>query len=157
MPGQDSEFARMIAVYLHETKFSYEVRVTLSARLAQSQAYAGCAPRGWLVVHYESLRPSKIEAIISMEVFMSKESVVVPRYLSPRQAATYLGMSVWSLYRLVSRRAVPFIPLRPGRRGVSSSGRASLRFDSVALDSWMRRQTIKVVDDSVDRIEEKSL
>ena len=66
------------------------------------------------------------------------------RYLTPRQTATYLGISVWSLYRLVGRRAIPFIALRPSQSR-SGDGRASLRFDAVTLDRWMQKQTVQAV------------
>ena len=67
------------------------------------------------------------------------------RYLSPGQAAAYLSLSVWTLYRLVGRRAIPFIALRPSG---SSAGRASLRFDRDALDRWMQKQTVRPVSAS---------
>jgi excisionase family DNA binding protein len=71
-----------------------------------------------------------------------------PRYLSPKQAAAYLGLSVFSVYRLVERRALPFIPLHPSGR--IATKRASVRFDIDALDTWMRKQTIRPARDYVD-------
>jgi excisionase family DNA binding protein len=68
------------------------------------------------------------------------------RYLTLRQAANYLGLSVWSLYRLVGRRAIPFIPLRPSR-SAAADGRTSLRFDAIALDRWMQKRTVHAVTD----------
>lgn len=70
------------------------------------------------------------------------------RYLSPRDAARYLGLSVFSVYRLVERRAIPFIPLHPS--GPRAPGRASVRFDVQALDAWMRKQTVKPHTEQVD-------
>jgi excisionase family DNA binding protein len=69
------------------------------------------------------------------------------RYLSPKQAAVYLGLSVFSVYRLVERRALPFIPLHPSGTGTK---RASVRFDVEVLDNWMRKQTIKPCREYVD-------
>jgi len=79
------------------------------------------------------------------------------RYLNAKTAATYLGLSVWSLYRLVDHRAIPFIPLRPSHAGNVRAGRVSLRFDVNALDSWMKRQMVKPVLHPVefDRVERK--
>ena len=77
------------------------------------------------------------------------EETIVHRYLAPKAAASYLGLSVWSLYRLVERRAIPFIPLRPSRSGAQSEGRPSLRFDTAALDLWMKKQTVRPVAGSV--------
>lgn len=67
------------------------------------------------------------------------------RYIDAKGAAAYLGLSVWSVYRLVDHRAIPFIPLRPSSVGSTRSGRASLRFDMEALDGWMKRQMVKPV------------
>ncbi len=72
------------------------------------------------------------------------------RYLTPKQAASYLGLSVFSIYRLVERRAVPFIPLHPSERRGKSPGRASVRFDIEALDAWMKKQTVKPSAEHVD-------
>jgi len=72
------------------------------------------------------------------------------RYLDAKKASAYLGLSVWSLYRLVDHRAIPFIPLRPSNAGNTKMGRVSLRFDLEALDCWMRRQTVKPVSPPVD-------
>ena len=70
------------------------------------------------------------------------------RYFKPQEAANYLGISVWSLYRLVSRRSIPFIALRPSRSS-SSGGRASLRFDALALDRWMQKQVVRSVSEPI--------
>ena len=78
------------------------------------------------------------------------DAPVPPRYVSPRQAASYLGLSVFSIYRLVERRAIPFIPLYPSGKTATGLRRASVRFDLQALDGWMRKQTIKPATDYVD-------
>jgi predicted DNA-binding transcriptional regulator AlpA len=78
------------------------------------------------------------------------EATTARRYLAPKDAAAYLSLSVWSLYRLVERRAIPFIPLRPSADGSHAQGRASLRFDVAALDAWMRKQTVRPVSEAID-------
>jgi hypothetical protein len=75
---------------------------------------------------------------------------VFRRYLSPQQAAEYLSLSVFSVYRLVERRAIPFIPLHPSRTAEKMSARASVRFDIEALDAWMRKQTVKPLTEFID-------
>jgi hypothetical protein len=72
------------------------------------------------------------------------------RYLSPKQAARYLGLSVFSIYRLVERRAIPFIPLHPSRSNGRAANRPSVRLDREALDAWMRKQTVKPSAEYVD-------
>jgi len=72
------------------------------------------------------------------------------RYVSARQAAAYLGISVFSVYRLVERRAIPFIPLHPS--GEIHTGRPSVRFDLQALDSWMQKQTVKPLANFIDEL-----
>jgi predicted DNA-binding transcriptional regulator AlpA len=77
------------------------------------------------------------------------------RYVSAKQAAVYLGLSVFSIYRLVERRAIPFIPVYPsGARGKPAS-RASVRFDMQALDAWMQKQVVKPVATFVDALPDK--
>jgi excisionase family DNA binding protein len=70
------------------------------------------------------------------------------RYFTAKKAAEYLGLSVFSVYRLVQRRAIPFIPIRPS--GVNTSRRPSVRFDIYALDAWMKKQAVKPAADYVD-------
>ena len=72
------------------------------------------------------------------------------RYLSAKQAATYLGVSVFSVYRLVERRAIPFIPVYPSGTGGRSLKRPSIRFDVHALDAWMQKQAIKPAAEFID-------
>ncbi|MBZ5634899.1 MAG: helix-turn-helix domain-containing protein [Acidobacteriia bacterium] len=78
------------------------------------------------------------------------DSSVQSRYISAKQAAAYLGISVFSVYRLVERRAIPFIPLRPS--GAQETGRASVRFDLHALDNWMQKQTVKPLANFIDEL-----
>jgi excisionase family DNA binding protein len=77
-------------------------------------------------------------------------SAVQARYINARQAATYLGVSVFSIYRLVERRAIPFIALHPS--GVKEAGRPSVRFDLHALDVWMQKQTVKPLANFIDEL-----
>jgi hypothetical protein len=72
------------------------------------------------------------------------------RYFSAKQAAKYLGVSVFSIYRLIERRSIPFIPLHPSRSNGRATVRASVRLDRVALDAWMRKQTVKPSPEHVD-------
>lgn len=67
---------------------------------------------------------------------------LVPRFLDINEAAHYLSLSKWSLYRLVELRQVPFIPLSPSERPGKAARRPSLRFDIKALDRWMEKKTI---------------
>ena len=75
---------------------------------------------------------------------------VETRYFSAKQAAKYLGVSVFSIYRLIERRAIPFIPLHPSRRNGKATMRPSVRLDRVALDTWMRKRTVKPSSEHVD-------
>ncbi len=75
------------------------------------------------------------------------------RYLTAKQTAAYLGISVFSIYRLVERRAVPFIPLHPSKAGFKQ--RPAIRFDVQALDIWMRAQTVKPMTAFIDELTPK--
>ena len=89
-------------------------------------------------------------------IWMSRSNAAAPsssadfdcRYVSPKEAARYLGLSVFSIYRLVQRRAIPFIPLHPS--GISPTSRPSVRFDLQALDAWMKKHTVKPLAEYVD-------
>ena len=70
------------------------------------------------------------------------------RYLTPKQAASYLGLSVFSVYRMVERRAISFVPLYPSGR--SGTARPSVRFDIEVLDAWMKKQTVRSAAEHVD-------
>jgi excisionase family DNA binding protein len=85
------------------------------------------------------------------DVEMNEMDVMVrPRYLSPKQAAVYLGLSVFSVYRLVERRAIPFVPLYPSGKAAQTHRRPSVRFDVEALDGWMKKQTVKPLAEFLD-------
>ena len=79
-----------------------------------------------------------------------RDVTIRPRYISPKQAAAYLRLSVFSIYRLVERRSIPYIPLNPSGRIGQPTRRASVRFDVEVLDAWMKRQTVKSCADYVD-------
>jgi hypothetical protein len=74
---------------------------------------------------------------------MNNTVQIAPRYLTPRQAAAYLNVSVWTIYRLVEQRQIPFIPLTAVQKSSSAKKRPSLRFDVKALDRWMEQRAIK--------------
>jgi hypothetical protein len=77
------------------------------------------------------------------------------RYLSAKEAAAHLGFSVFSIYRLVERRAIPFIPVCPsGTRGQAAS-RPSIRFDVRALDAWMQKRVVRPLATFVDALPDK--
>lgn len=78
------------------------------------------------------------------------DSSVQARYVNTKQAAAYLAVSVFSVYRLIERRAIPFIPLHPS--GENETGRGSVRFDLHALDAWMQKQTVKPLANFIDEL-----
>jgi excisionase family DNA binding protein len=55
------------------------------------------------------------------------------RYLSTRDAAAYLGMSVDALHRLTSNQDIPHIKVHAHR----------LAFDRLDLDAWMRARRVE--------------
>jgi excisionase family DNA binding protein len=75
---------------------------------------------------------------------------IQPRYLTPKQAASYLGLSVYSVYRLIGRRAIPFVALHPSTKSSGGQRRPSVRLDIEALNAWMKKQTVKACADYVD-------
>ncbi|MFH1724201.1 MAG: helix-turn-helix domain-containing protein [Elusimicrobiota bacterium] len=62
------------------------------------------------------------------------------RYLTIQELAGYLGVSRWSLYKLVQRRSIPFIPLSIEEAG--EGGKNLVRFDVQEIDKWMKRRAI---------------
>ena len=64
----------------------------------------------------------------------------IARYLDVQGAAAYLHISRWTLYKLVERRRIPFIPIHPAAEGQTK--RAIVRFDALALDRWMAAQSV---------------
>jgi hypothetical protein len=70
---------------------------------------------------------------------------LVPRYLNIGDAARYLGISVWTLYRLVAKRQIPFIALTPSNSHRETAKKPMIRFDVRALDRWMETQAIEAL------------
>jgi len=68
------------------------------------------------------------------------------RYLTAQQAADYLSLSVWTIYRKVEHRQIPFISLGTAGGSVGKSRKPIIRFDVKVLDRWMEQQTIESVD-----------
>ena len=56
------------------------------------------------------------------------------RYFNIHEVAAYLGVSRFTVYRLIDRRKIPFIPLTS----------KSYRFDRLRIDKWMERKEVKV-------------
>ena len=56
------------------------------------------------------------------------------RYMDTDEVAEYLGVSKWTIYRLVSVRRIPFIPVASGK---------DKRFDIKAIDAWMEKNAIR--------------
>ena len=66
------------------------------------------------------------------------------RYLTVQEASDYLSISRWSLYKLVQRRLVPFIPLTIKETSDNQvQGKALIRFDIAALNQWMTKRMIR--------------
>lgn len=54
------------------------------------------------------------------------------RLLNVSQVAEYIGVSIHTLYTMVSQRRIPFVKV----------GRLT-KFDRQALDAWIRRHSVK--------------
>ena len=61
------------------------------------------------------------------------------RYLNIKEVAAYLGLSKWTIYDLVDKRRIPFIPL----------SRKALRFDRFRIDKWMEKKEVGTVSDAL--------
>jgi predicted DNA-binding transcriptional regulator AlpA len=68
------------------------------------------------------------------------------RYLTVDQAANYMGVSKWTVYRLVEGRQIPFISLSPSSPLRATARKAMIRLDARNIDRWMERQTISAVE-----------
>ena len=62
---------------------------------------------------------------------MPRAEPLIPRLLSQQEAATYLGISYWTLRDLVFRRTLPHVKI--GRR---------ILVDRVDLDAYLQRAKI---------------
>ncbi|MDH5670301.1 MAG: helix-turn-helix domain-containing protein [Nitrospira sp.] len=58
---------------------------------------------------------------------------MAPRLLDIREVATYTGLSIHTLYAMVSQRRIPFVKL----------GRLT-KFDRYELDRWIVSHSVKV-------------
>lgn len=56
------------------------------------------------------------------------------RLLNIREVAEYTGLSVHTLYTMVSQRRIPFV----------KAGRL-VKFDLKAIDSWIEKNTVKPI------------
>ncbi len=72
---------------------------------------------------------------------MSQDTI--KRYLSILELAEYIGVSRWSLYKLVQRRRIPFIPIVID--GSPEQGKNLVRFDVQEIDKWMSRRAVKPI------------
>jgi excisionase family DNA binding protein len=63
----------------------------------------------------------------------TERSPITPRLLDIQQVATYTGLSVHTLYTMVSQRRIPFVKL----------GRLT-KFDREEIDKWIAGNSVKV-------------
>jgi excisionase family DNA binding protein len=61
------------------------------------------------------------------------------RFMDISELADYLGLSRWTVYKLINHRRLPFIPV----------SKRTLRFDRLKIDQWMEKQTVKTVVECV--------
>jgi excisionase family DNA binding protein len=62
---------------------------------------------------------------------MERHNPIKPRLFSVPEAAQYIGLSVHTLYTMVSQRRIPY----------TKAGRRTL-FDIVLLDDWIKTNTV---------------
>ncbi len=63
----------------------------------------------------------------------AEHAPIVPRLLDIQEVAIYTGLSVHTLYTMVSQRRIPFVKL----------GRLT-KFDRVEVDKWIAGHSVKV-------------
>ena len=63
----------------------------------------------------------------------AERTPIAPRLLDIQQVATYTGLSVHTLYTMVSQRRIPFVKL----------GRLT-KFDREEIDKWITAHAVKV-------------
>ena len=61
------------------------------------------------------------------------------RYMKVAELAEYLGLSIRTIYDLVGKRRIPFIPL----------SRKALRFDRQKIDRWMEKKEVKTLNEAM--------
>ena len=57
------------------------------------------------------------------------------KYMNIRELAVYLCLSRITIYRMIQKRKLPFIPL----------SKRALRFDVQEIDRWMRKNEVKTL------------
>jgi excisionase family DNA binding protein len=60
-----------------------------------------------------------------------KEQQLMQRLISVKEAATYTGLSPYTIYTMVSQRRIPFV--RVGRL---------VKFDEAMLQAWIKQHTV---------------
>ena len=66
---------------------------------------------------------------------MKSDAVITKRLLNVSEAAQYLGLAVDTLHKKRALREIPFVKI--GR---------SLRFDIVALDIYIKQNTVEILE-----------
>lgn len=62
---------------------------------------------------------------------MGRDSVIVNRLINVKEVATYTGLSIDTLYTMVSQRRIPYVKV----------GRLT-KFDLGLLDAWIKQNTV---------------
>ena len=62
---------------------------------------------------------------------MNRTAPMTHRIISIQEAADYTGLSVQTLYKMVSQRRIPFVKM----------GRLT-KFDVALLDAWIKQNTV---------------
>ena len=62
---------------------------------------------------------------------MNRSAPMTRRIISIQEAADYTGLSVQTLYKMVSQRRIPFVKM----------GRLT-KFDVALLDAWIKQKTV---------------
>ena len=62
---------------------------------------------------------------------MSSVEVIARRLLDIGEVATYTGLSIHTLYTMVSQRRIPFVKLG-----------SSVKFDRGKVDDWIKHNTV---------------
>ncbi len=62
---------------------------------------------------------------------MNRTAPMTRRFISIQEAADYTGLSVQTLYKMVSQRRIPFVKM----------GRLT-KFDVALLDAWIKQNTV---------------
>lgn len=57
--------------------------------------------------------------------------MIEQRYIGVKDVARFLGVSRWSIWRLVKEQEIPFSPVRK-----------AIRFDKEEIVSWMKRRRV---------------